>query len=185
MKIIVEIKHAMKNVPAQSINFFLFCLSGVLIFVFGGIIPGQRTRALLDDNIRKAKYRLEEYDALLPIYISLQRSSGSVASPALALPKRVVLPKSQINKADSSFRDIAGRFGMKVVSVVPDLTAFSGDARTMSISMSLHGDFANFRPLLKELNALPYVDHIEEFAIQRSGNMRALDFTLKIVLAVS
>jgi len=184
MNMLEDIKKQLMNIPMQSMNFFLFCLSGVLIFVFGGIIPSYRSRVIIDEKIQEARYRIEEYDALQPLYSSLKRTPDRVSS-SLTLPTPAALQRTQINMADSSFRDIAGRSGMKVVSIVPDMASFGRDSRMLAVNVSLKGEFENFRNVLKKLGELPYVDHVEEFAIHRVGNSRALDFTLKIVLTVS
>jgi hypothetical protein len=46
----------------------------------------------------------------------------------------------------------------------------------------LKGEFANFRKMLIELGALPYLDRIEEIRIQQ--NPDAMEFRIKIWIAI-
>jgi len=182
MKLIEDIKKAIKKIPRRSVNYFLFCLSGVLIFVFAGIAPAYWNHVHLNQKINDEKRMIEEQGTLQPLFRSLQGIHGK-ASPSLTVPPRVALKRSEIERIDASFREMAGRFGMKVISVVPDL-ASAGDSQVLLVYVSLKGDFENFRNVLKKLGELPYVDQVEEFAIQHTGNSRALDITMQISLAV-
>ena len=94
------------------------------------------------------------------------------------------MKRSEIEKIDVVFREMAGQLGMKVISIAPDLVS-AGDSHVLLVYVSLKGDFENFRNVLKKLGELPYVDHIEEFTIQHTGNSRALDITMQISLAVN
>jgi hypothetical protein len=183
MKLIEDIGKAIKKFPQRSINYFLFCLSGVLLFVFGGIAPAYWNHMDLIQKIKDEKRMIEESGMLQPLSGSLQDVYGS-APPSLMVPPRVALKRSEIERIDTLFRDMADQSGMKVVSIMPDLVS-GGDSHVLLVDVSLKGDFDHFRTVLKKLGELPYVDHIEEFAIQRSGNARALDITMQISLAVS
>jgi hypothetical protein len=183
MKLIEDIKNALKKFPRRSVNYLLFCLSGVLIFVFAGIAPAYWNHIYLNQKINDKKRIIEENVTLQPFFRSLQGIHGN-APPSLTISPRVALKRSEIERIDASFREIAGQLGMKVTSIVPDL-ASAGDSQVLLVYVSLKGDFENFRNVLKKLGELPYVDHIEEFAIQHAGNSRVLDITMQISLAVN
>ncbi len=183
MNAIEAIQKQMKNSPRRTVNFFLFCLAGALIFVFGGVVPAYWNHAYLEQKIDDARRRIEENDTLQPVFRSLQSARGNV-SPTLTIPPRAALKRSEIERVDASFRGIAGQSGMKVVSLVPELGS-AGDTRVLAVNMSLKGDFESFRTVLKKLGELPYLDRIDEYAIRRAGNSRALDITMKILVAVN
>ena len=183
MNLIADIRNTMKKLPRRSVNYFLFCLAGVLIFLFGGIVPAYWNHVDLSKKINEEKRRIEEQGTLQPIFRSLQGLPVN-ASPSLKVPPRVALPRSEIEQVDASFREIARRLGMKMVSTVPEFVSVE-TSRDLAVTLKLKGDFENFRNLLKSLGELPQVSRIEEFAIQRSGNSRALDITIKISLAVN
>jgi len=180
---IEDIKKVIQQVPRRSVNYLLFCLSGVFIFVFGGIVPTYWNHVDLDQKINDEKRLIAENGTLQPLPRLLQSNPIS-SSRSLTVPPRVALQGSEIERIDALFRELAGRLGMKVISVVPDLGS-SRDPHVLLMYVSLKGDFENFINVLKKLGELPYVDHIEEFAIQHTGNERALDITMQISLAVN
>ncbi len=183
MRVIEDIRSTIQKYPRRSVNFLLFCLAGVFLFVFGGVAPAYLNHVYLNQKINEARHKIEENKALQPLFQSL-RSVPKSPSHTLTMPRRVVLHKSDIEELNSSFREIARQSGMKVVSMFPEL-ASGGDSRGMVVNLSLRGDFENFRNVLKMLGELPYVDRIDEFAIQRAGNSRALDITMKILVAMN
>ncbi len=182
MNLIEDIKNVMKKFPRRSLNYLLFCLAGALIFVFGGIVPAYWNHVHLAQKISEARRLIEENEALRPVFGSLQNARGNVSS-ILTVPARAAMQRSELERVNASFRDIAGRAGMKVVSIVPDLVS-GEDTRLLAVNLSLRGNFEDFRNVLKSVGELPYVDHIEEFAVRRAGNSRALDVTMQIMLAV-
>jgi hypothetical protein len=183
MKLIEDIKKEIRKFPRRSVNYFLFCLSDVLVFVFGGIAPAYWNHVELNQKIEDARSRIEESGALQPLFQSLQSVPAS-ASYTLTMPPRGALKKSEVEGVGASFREIAGRYGMKVVSIVPDLIP-AGDSHVLVVNVALKGEFENFGNVLKKIGELPYMDRIEEFTIQRSANSRALDITMQIILAVN
>ncbi len=183
MNVIEAIQKEMKNYPRRTVNFFLFCLAGALIFVFGGVVPAYWNHAYLDQKINDARRRIAENDTLQPVFRTMQSARGNVSS-TLTIPPRVAVKRSEIERVDASFRSIAGQSGMKVVSIVPELGS-AGDARVLAVNLSLKGEYEHFRTVLKKLGELPYLDRVDEFSIRRAGNSRSLDITMKVLIAVN
>ena len=46
------------NIPQQNIVYIIMCLAGVLIFLFVGIIPYQKTLKNLDKEIQRNDFKL-------------------------------------------------------------------------------------------------------------------------------
>ncbi len=183
MNVIEVVQKQMKNYPRRTVNFFLFCLAGALLFVFGGVVPAYLNHVYLEEKISDARRRIGENDALQPIFRSMQSARGSV-STTLTIPSKTALKRSEIERVDASFRGIAGQSGMKVVSIVPELGS-AGDARVLAENLSLKGEYEHFRTVLKKLGELPYLDRVDEFSIRRAGNSRSLDITMKVLIAVN
>jgi hypothetical protein len=166
-------------ISPQSATYLALCLTGVLVLVFGGIVPAQRQVLQLKSKIKAAQENksLRSFDQSL-------RSGPLSKSSVLTLPAKVVLQRSQITKANADIRSLAALSGMKVVSLVPDMAAAS-DPHVQAVNIALKGDFSNFRNALKKLGELPYVDQIAGFAIQQRGHRAgSLDFSVKILLSV-
>ena len=170
------------NIPQQSVIYTGFCLIGVLLFIFLGIIPAGRSLVDLDTQIAGARYKMEEQKALRPLFQSLQSQSEEKESQILPLPEKGKLPQARIDTLPMTFRTAAKVSGMTLASAIPDLNALTGDAQMLSVNVVLRGDFIRFRKFLIQLGGIPYVQQIEEIAIQ--GKTDVTEFRLKIWVAV-
>ena len=168
--------------PRQSIIYLMLCLTGILIFILGGILPNSRTMAELSTKITDAQFQLEEQRALSPFQKSLQDKSEKKESEILPLPAKGVLAQAKINTLPMTFSTAARVSGMSMVSAIPNLTALTGDAQFLSVNVVLRGDFLNLRKFLINLGGIPYVKQIEEIAIQQKPDTK--EFRLKIWVAV-
>ncbi len=83
-------------IPQQSLVYLGVCLTGVLIFAFGGIVPAYRTLAGLDARAASIRQQIEEQKVLLPFYKTLQNASEQKDSTVQPLTERGKLarPKS-------------------------------------------------------------------------------------------
>jgi hypothetical protein len=170
------------NVPRQSIIYLLLCLTGVLIFIFAGILPNNRTMAELSAKTAEVKIQLEEQRALNPFRKSLQDKSEKKESEILPLPVKGTLAQAKINTLPMTFSAAAKMNGMSLVSAVPTFTAVPGGAQYLSVNVVLRGDFLNLRKFLIHLGGIPYVNQIEEIAIQQKPDTK--EFRLKVWVAV-
>jgi hypothetical protein len=170
------------TIPRQSLIYLGVCLTGVLIFIFWGIVPAYRTLAELDARAASIKQRMEEQKVLLPFYNTLQNASEQKDSTVLPLPERSKLAQARIDTLPMSLSSIVKMSGMTLVSATPNLGALTGDARFISVNLVLKGNFINFRKFLIHLGSIPYADHIEEIVIQ--GKTDAKEYRLKLWVAI-
>lgn len=168
--------------PKQSITYLLLCLTGILIFIFAGILPNNRTMAELSAKIADVQFRLEEQRSLSPFQKALRDKSEKKESEVLPLPPKGVLAQDKINTLPVTFSAAARMSGMSLVSSIPNLTALTGDAQSLSVNVVLRGDFMNLRKFLIHLGGIPYVRQIEEIIIQQKPDSK--EFRLKIWVAV-
>jgi hypothetical protein len=170
------------HIPQQSVIYIALCLIGILIFVFAGIIPANRSLVALDGQIADARYKLEEQRTLLPLLQSLQGQSDRKESQILPLPEKGKLPQARIDTLPATFSTAAKMSGMTLVSALPNLNALTGDAQFLSVDVVLRGDFIRFRKFLIQIGGLPFVQHIEAITIQEKIDMP--EFHLKIWVAL-
>jgi hypothetical protein len=168
--------------PRQSIIYILLCLTGILIFVFAGILPNSRTMAELSTKTTDFRFQLEEQRALSPFQKSLQDKSQKKESEILPLPAKGTLAQAKINTLPMTFSTAAKMSGMSLVSAIPTFNAVPGDAQFLSVNVVLRGDFMNLRKFLIHLGGIPYVSQIEEIAIQQKPDTK--EFRLKVWVAV-
>jgi hypothetical protein len=170
------------HIPHQSLIYLGLCLTGVLVFVFMGIIPAYTTLAELDTKAASISQRIEEHNILLPFYRTLLSAGEKKESTVLPLPEKGMLEQTRIGTLPVSLSAAVRMSGMALVSATPNVGALTGDARFISVNLVLRGNFINFRKCLIHLGSIPYVDHIEEIVIQ--GKADAKEYRLKLWVAI-
>ena len=170
------------KIPGQSIIYMVVCLVGILILIFGGVVPAHKTQLKLDDEILALKRQTDDRKVLVPLYLSLQKDSEQRESVVLALPPKGRLSPSRMNTLPHVFRTAAKASGISRMSSVPNLKAVTGDAQLIPVNVNLRGDIKAFRTFLIRVGGIPYVHHIEEMEAQVGPDNR--DYKLKIWIAV-
>jgi len=171
-----------QKLSKQNLTYLGVCIVLLLLFIFVGIVPANRSLAEQEARLTDVKFRIEEQQMLAPFYKALQEKSEKKASEFLPMPKMENLPQSRINTIPMSFGTAAKMSGMSLVSAAPDLSSMSGDGRLLAVNATLRGGFMNFRKFLINIGGTPYVHHIEEISIQEIPDAR--EFRLKIWVAV-
>ena len=171
-------------VPMECMSNLLSSFAAVIVCICAAIIPGYLSRVDLEQKISDARNRLEQHQVLLPLYASLKKAPQADL-PALAVPVRTALKKTDVGSALTAVRDIAGKSSITVNYINPDLSDASSHAQSLALDVSLNGSFENFRTVLVDIGALPYVENLENLSIQREPNGPALDFKMRIILALS
>ncbi len=171
-------------VPRECISNLLSGLAAIIVFLCAAVIPAYLSIVDLEQKISNARYRLDQHQALLPLYESLKKAPRA-DFPALAAPVKKSLKKADVDSALTAVRDIAGKSSIAVNYINPDLSYTSAHAQSLALDVSLRGKFENFRPVLADIGALPYVEDLENLSIQREPNGEALDFKIKIIVALS
>jgi Tfp pilus assembly protein PilO len=170
------------NIPRQSIIYLVLCLTGIAIFILGGILPNSWTMSELDHQATDARFRLEETRALGPLQKSLREKITTKESAILPLPQKGKLARTEIDTLPTTFGALAKTSGLSLMSAVPNLSALTGDAAALSVNVALRGEFINFRKFLIRLGGDPSVQQIEEITLQQRPDGK--EFRLKIWVAV-
>lgn len=171
-------KQTTGNFPKQSVTYIGLCLVGVLIFIFAGILPNTRTIAELTAKAADLQFQLEEQKTLSPFRKSLQEKIEKKESEILPLPAKGTLAQAKINTLPATFGATAKMSGMSLVSAIPVFTAQPGESKFLPVNVVLRGDFMNLRKFLINMGSIPYVNQIEEMAIQQKPDTK--EFRLKV-----
>ncbi|MEI7637196.1 MAG: hypothetical protein WCJ37_07805 [Syntrophus sp. (in: bacteria)] len=170
------------DIPRKSMIYIAMCLTGILIFVLGGILPAGKKLTELDTAIAARKYALEEQTALTPFLKSLKVDSEKKGSEVLPLPPKGKLSQDKLGTLSIAFGTAAKMSGMTLVSATPLLNAMTGDAQFIPINIVLRGGVIDFRKFLIQLGGIPYIQHIEEITIQEKSDTR--EFKMRIWAAI-
>ena len=170
------------SIPRQSMLYIMMCLTGVLIFVLGGILPAGKKLTDLDTAIVARKHALEEQTALVPFFRSLKIDSEKKESELLPMPPRGKLAQDKLGSLPIAFSTAAKISGMTLVSATPQLNAMTGDSQFIPVNIVLRGGVIDFRKFLIQLGGIPYIQHVEEITIQEKADTR--EFIMKVWAAV-
>jgi hypothetical protein len=170
------------KIPKQSIIYVGLCLTGIMIFLLAGILPAKGTLEDLEADAAVIQYRIEEQKALTPLYQTLQNKNVKKESALLPLPEKGKLAKDKIETLPTAIGAAVKTSDMILVSAVPNLAGLSGDAQFIQMDVVVRGNFINFRKFLITLCAIPYLEHIEEIAIQAKPDVK--EYRLKLWMAI-
>jgi len=172
-----------KIIPKRSLIYSLICLGVVLILFIAGIIPEYFSLARLDQQIRSIQFQIEEHKNLYPIYQMFQNKTSTQDPRSLPFPQRIPLTRTQMDDIPATFREIAKKANVDMVSASPDLNSLGGESGFLPIIAVIKGDFFNFRKFLIGLGEVPCLDRIEEIQIHQ--NEDAMEFNVKVWLVLS
>lgn len=170
------------NIPRQSVIYIALCLTGLMIFLLGGLLPANRTLVDLEEGNAVIQYRIDEQKALAPLYQALREKSGQKESAILPLPEKGKLSRDKVETLPRVIEATVKSSGMTFGSAVPNLGALTGDAQFIQMDVVLRGNFINFRKFLIALGGIPYLEQIEEIAIQAKPDVK--EYRLKLWIAI-
>ncbi len=173
------------NIPAYNkcVVFFLICLSGLLFFIYMGIVPAHESIVGLNQKIEDAQLQVDIQETLLPIYKLLKEDFMIDDHKELPFPAKAGLPRKQTDEIFTVFREMARKCNMEALSIVPDLNYLQKNSRFLLVNTIVRGSFFNLRHLMIELGELPYLEHIETIDIQQDKD--AKEFKMAIWIALS
>ncbi len=171
------------GIPEKSVTYLMICSGIIVIIVLVGIFPLYRYTSNQAAEIKKIEYQIEEQKGLGPVSLNIQKAMESKDLKVLPNPKKTTISREEAAKFQNVFRSIAGQSGLMTISLTPDLNSMAGSSKFFLHNAVLKGEFVNFRKMLIDLSAIPYLDRIEEIRIQQNSD--SMEFRIKIWLALS
>ena len=167
----------------QNSFWYIVTYSGIIVlFVLVGIFPLYHYNSNLIEDNKKLKNQIEEQKKLGPAYLTLLKTMNNKDSHVLPNPEKTTILRGETGKFQDDVRMIAGKAGLTMVSLKPDLSTLAGSSTSLLHNIVLKGEFANFRKMLIGLEAVPYLDRIEEISILQYPD--SLEFRMKIWIAI-
>lgn len=171
------------QVPRQSIVYMVLAIAIVLIFIFAGILPMQKTLIGLDKQVADSQNQIEEHKVLSPIYKALEQSLLQAQSlQTRTMPSEVRLARSEISTIPVKMKSLASSVGMNLTSVIPETGSMTNDSNIMPLRIVLKGEFFNFRKFLIALGGIPYVLSIDEMSIRQADPNQ--EYTVKMYIGL-
>jgi hypothetical protein len=171
------------DIPEKSLWYLVICGGIILLFLLVVIFPVYRYQTSSANEVKKMEYQIEAQKELGPIYLTLLKTMENKDPRILPNPPKTKISRAESGKFQNVLKTIAEKSGLRIVSSTPDLSALAGSPPFLLHNAVLKGEFANFRKMLIELGALPYLDRIEEIRIQQNSD--SMEFRIKIWIAIS
>jgi len=158
----------MEIVKFSQRSLFYFGLFGavILAIILVMVYPDHRTLAALDKNIKQLNTRIETQKLLYPLFQKMLTEINSKLPEGAALPKEEKLTQEKAENIVSVFHELAGKSGLKVVEVSPDVESTLNGSGFLLMNVVVTGDFFKLREFLLELGNLPYLEKIEQIKLQ-------------------
>lgn len=176
------IKKINQAIPAKSLGYMLMC-GGIILIIVLGLISFHRYNATRIQDVKKLENQIKEQKGFEPVYQAMLKELDKKEVYELPNPRKVTLPRQDIEKFQETVRQAAGKAGLVPVSVLPDVKTMTGASATLLVNATLKGELLNFRKFVVSLGAVPYVDQIEEVNVKQFGD--AMEFKTKIWVVVS
>jgi hypothetical protein len=170
------------GIPEKSLTYLIICVGIIGLFVLMIIFPLYRYTSNQAGEIKKIEYQIEEQKGLGPVYLNMQKALESKDLKGLPNPKQTTINREETAKFQNVFRALAGQSGLMTISLTPDLSTMAGSSKVLLHNAVVKGEFVNFRKMLIALNAIPYLDRIEEIRMQQNSD--SMEFRIKIWLAL-
>jgi hypothetical protein len=170
------------KIPARSMLYIIACAVVLAGFIFLVLAPRQGTIAGLDRDIRDIDNRIKQQEAFSPIYEGYKKQIELGAQRLLPMPHKERLLWDKAEGISIIFQEAARNSGLEMVSAVPEVDSLANDQGILALRLNLKGDFLDLRSFLSELGTMPYLEEIEEIAIQSADKDK--EFRLRLLLAL-
>jgi len=172
---------SLNKIPSRNIFVILVFGGGVLLFIMLAIFPNYISYNSIVHDINSLKSQIEEQKILSPIYEDLSDKATFEEPRNLPFPEPQKLSKYDTNKISSIIQGIVEINGFTLKSIDTDVEGLMSESGILKLSVSMTGDFMEFRNVLIGLGSLPYLAHIE--VIQINSFQEQTKIMLKIWIA--
>ncbi len=153
----------------RNIVIFLVVLAAALFFL---VYPRHNSIKVLDSRVAKLEMRVEEHQTLKPIYTKLKTELDKKSIGNLPLPEKEMIPRKEIERISSAFKQIASKTGMRDIGIAPDVGSLGEKKGRMLVSAQCKGSFEDFQAFLRETGGLPFLEEVELVRIYQTPGDR-------------
>jgi len=160
------------KLPPKTALYLLIGLGVVVLFILLGIVPMQQSLRKLDDSIAQARFRIEEQNALHPIYLHMLAIAAAGGTKAPQLPRKQSLNQEQVSRLTDTLTQIIMKSGLEVQTVVPDPSSLGMGSKSLAVTVHVRGSREKFHDFLMELAVQPSFENVETVQVTpKAGSM--------------
>src|SRR4030042_3549599 len=154
------------KIPMRSTLYIIACAVVLMGFICLVLAPRQKTIAEMDRDIRDIDSRIKQQETFFPVYESYKKQIELGSKRILPLPHKEGLLWDRAEDISIIFREAARNSGLEMISAVPEVDSLADNKGIIVLRLNLKGGFPDLRRFLSELGTMPYLEGIEEIAIQ-------------------
>jgi hypothetical protein len=177
------IKKINGTLPSNTISYMLICGGIVVLIVLLVLLPFYRYNAGKAAEADKIQAAINEQKELGKLYQVLQGANGKNDVHTLPNPSTGKLPRQDVEKFQDAFRVEAGKAGLITIALTPDVKSIAPGSPHLLYNAALKGEFGGMRKMLTGLEAMPYIEQIEEIDIRQLSDAMELKMKIRIALA--
>jgi hypothetical protein len=167
--------------PKKNIVFLTFCGLGFLGIFLITLYANYRSLDRIEKNIKELKAKIESQKTFSPIFQELFKEIQFKPPEGLPFPEPKKLAREGTGKIATILQKVVNQSGLKIAEIVPDVDSSIDGSEHLMVNMVMLGELPQFRKLLFELGALPYLKHIGQIQIKTVEDAR--EFRLKVWMA--
>jgi hypothetical protein len=160
---------AAQKLPKRNVILILIFGVAIILFVLLMIFPKYIAYSNITEDIERLKTNIEEQKILSPIFEDFSKKADYKEPGNLPFPKKAPMSKSEAATISSVIQDIVIKNGFNLENIVTDVDALLQESGMLKLGIQMSGDFLNLRKVMLELNALPYLEHVESIQISSEG----------------
>lgn len=169
-----------RKLPSRNVILILIFGAGIILFLLLSILPNYIAYSNISQEIESLKGQIEEQKILSPIFNDLTKKTEFKEPADLPFPEKKKLPESETSKIPSVIQDIIEGNGFKLKKIATDVDSLTHESGRLKLNVQMTGDFMNLRPILIQLGALPYLEHIASMKIESKGEQSDVQLQLWI-----
>jgi len=170
------------KLPKRSFIYILICGGGILSFFLTGIFPNQRAISALEKEITALNLRIREQKVLFPVFKNMINKIKTPDENKNTFLQKEKLRKEDIGKLSVLFEKTVKKRGLMLEGSVIDINTLKENKGLLQITLSMSGEFSNFREFMIDLEAITYIERIGRLEI-RSGQL-SKNFKLSLWLSI-
>jgi hypothetical protein len=172
---------ALSKINPSNLILLGICIIGIGAFMLVGIFPNIQAMHQIEAELSTLNQQVQSQELLYPIFRELVKEVQQPVPTQLVLPPTVALTQKDLNQISELFRQTAHKSDVDFVSAIPDASSYLEDVGRLTLHVTFKGDFFNFRKLLFNLCALPYLESIDQMRIDSEAAEKTIQLKLRLV----
>jgi len=170
------------KLPRRSFVYILICGGGILSFFLIGIYPNQRAISAFEKEITTLNLKIREQKVLFPVFKNMINKIRTPDESKDTLLRKEKLRKENIGNLSVIFEKMAKKIGLMLEESVIDINTLKENKGLLKVTLSMSGEFFNFREFMIDLGTISYIERIGSLEI-RTGQL-SKNFKLSLWLSI-